>query len=113
MVDEKGSRAADQKNEPKAADSGKKLTDIGTDPDTTNLEVTEPGAGTVVTQHHLDVVEEAKRVLSEEAEYMDETDGPGDSASLDNSDDPAHDHVFSPDPFKKAFPPGPDDPTKL
>lgn len=83
----------------------------GIDEATTNVVVNE-GDATAVTEHDLAVVDYARKVLKEEAEGMEETDGPADTFTGSSSDDP-HDHVFSNDPYKKAFPPGPADPSKL
>ncbi len=58
------------------------------------------------------IVEYQLDVLRKEAEKRDDTDGPADNVSGDQSEKFA-DHVKSMDPFKKAFPPGPDDITKL
>lgn len=65
----------------------------------------------VVTDHAQEVVKHAREVLKEEAKKSDITDGPADNLTGDASKSP-EDHVFSADPYKKAFPPGPDDPTK-
>lgn len=68
-------------------------------------------SGIVVTDHDKEVVKHAREVLKKEAEKSDVTDGPADNLTGDASDSPV-DHIVSPDPYKKAFPPGPDDPTK-
>lgn len=59
-----------------------------------------------------DIVDKNREVLKEEAKNMEGTNGPADNVTGDASESPA-DHIFSNDPYKKAFPPGPDDPSKL
>jgi hypothetical protein len=71
-----------------------------------------PADEAVVSDHNQELVDAARKVLKEEAEKTEGTDGPADNFSGDASESPV-DHVFSNDPYKKAFPPGPDDPSKL
>ncbi|MBM4570264.1 hypothetical protein GS534_24125 [Rhodococcus hoagii] len=68
-------------------------------------------AGIVVTEHDKAVVDHSREVLKKEAEKSDITNGPADNLTGDASQSPV-DHITSPDLYKKAFPPGPDDPTK-
>lgn len=77
-----------------------------------NKVVSSEDSATIIQQHHLDEVKLNLDRIKEETEGMDETDGPADNLNGDASEDPA-DHFLSPDPFKKAFPPGPDDISKL
>jgi hypothetical protein len=93
---------------PKASEH---VNEHGVDPQST-ANVVNPGEATAVTDENLEQVAHAREVLKKEAESSDVTDGPADNFTGDASDDAA-DHIFSNDPYKKAFPPGPDDPSKL
>lgn len=65
-----------------------------------------------VADHAQALVDHAREVLKEECKHRDDTDGPADNRTGSQSDS-LKDHVLSMDPFKKAIPPGPDDPSKL
>jgi hypothetical protein len=67
----------------------------------------------VVTEHDKAVIDHAREVIAKEYEDDPDTDGPADTATGEPEGTTLHDHMFSPDPFKRAFPPGPTDPTKL
>lgn len=94
------------------APSGK-VDEHGVDPVTTDPILNDPEDATIVTEHAKAVVDHNREVLKKEAEDMDETDGPADTVTGEPEGTTAHDHVFSNDPWKRTFPPGPADPSKL
>jgi hypothetical protein len=83
----------------------------GVDPVTTDPVISPEGSATVVTEHNKAQIDHAREVVAKEFEDDPDTDGPADNYSGSQSDE-LHDHQFSPDPFKRAFPPVPSDPTK-
>lgn len=62
-------------------------------------------------EHAQKVIDQNREVLKKEAEGVDELAGPADNLTGDASEKP-EDHITSYDVYKKAFPPGPDDPSK-
>ena len=62
--------------------------------------------------HVADQIDADWENLRKGSENLDFTEGPGDHWTGDASEH-ASEHMFSRDPFKRAFPPGPDDPRKL
>jgi hypothetical protein len=83
----------------------------GVDPVTTDPVISPEGSATVVTEHDKAVIDHAREVVAKEYEDNPDTDGPADTYDGSQSDK-LEDHQFSADPFKRAFPPVPHDPTK-
>jgi hypothetical protein len=64
----------------------------------------------VLKEANKEIVDHARKVLRDEAKHEEHTDGPADNRSGSTAKSAADLFGANPDPYARAFPPGPDDP---